>query len=472
MIGFRVALFVGVAGLSVLAQAAAVSETVAHSPGAAEIAPLVPNDQDTSTPTPALPTEREDPADAISALTDLALIQLRTEEYAASKNLWYEILQRTQQIYGRWDARNIDPLAGLGASYQGMNRHTDALEHYGEAVHLQRVNHGLHDISQVPLLDRMTEIHAEQQSWEQANQLQEYAYYIHQRTHGTDSMALLPGLYRMAAWYEHLGAVYSARSLYEQAVSLVEQQAGDDSARLIEPLRKLAATYRKERHPTDSVPTRDSAPSFRVSSGNRPMTDRERHLQHAPLNPYGAGERALERAVELQQAHGDDAAGEVELMLELADWYLLFNRWNQAQATYLEARERWLNIPEQERDQAEEKPPALLNAPVPLVFPLPRPPRPSSGDAPLVRQEGHIELSYDVTERGQLRNLEITSSQPPDLMDIRVRRALRAARFRPSFDASEPVRANQLSYRHEFTYLAPLETSRDAAQAQTTAEAE
>lgn len=393
----------------------------------------------------------------IEALFALARIKQETGEYQEAIDVWEQALDRVQQRHGRWDERNVPALAGIGASYHGLEQYQEAVEHLGQAVYINRMNEGLHHVSQIEYLDQLTEIHALRNEWQEALQLQEYVYYVQQREHGAEAPELLPAIFRMADWYEHTGALLRARNLYEQAVEIVEQHYGEDDIRLVEPLQKLAMTYRFERYP-DTRSERD-APAFRIETGGPSPEDEFHSGQSRTLYPYGAGERALLRSVEIQLNHPDTSAKDrAEAVIGLADWYLLFDKWNQAMDSYEQVHELLREAGWDDEEVAE-----VFAEPVALEFPFPEAPTPPPWTEGVRSHEGYVELQYDVTDRGRLRNLDIMAAEPEGLLDFRLKRAARAARFRPRFVDGEPTAATDVSYQHRYVYYTrPAEAAETA----------
>ncbi|MEJ2130685.1 MAG: energy transducer TonB, partial [Gammaproteobacteria bacterium] len=168
----------------------------------------------------------------------------------------------------------------------------------------------------------------------------------------------------------------------------------------------------------------------------------QRH--NTQLNRYGDGERALKRAVLIyQKAEGVEPASLVKSILDLADWYLLFEKWGRAFETYAIAREVALASPTTAARMDE-----YFGDPRPLYFPLPQP-----GMAPYSeKKSGHIDVEYDVSDRGEVTDVRVTDAQPPGILDYRMRRYVRMARFRPRFEEGTPVPATALAYRHRFVY--------------------
>lgn len=391
--------------------------------------------------------DRAEQRDSIQALFALARIKQETGEYLEALEVWEQALDEIRQHHGHWDRRNVTALAGIGASHRDLDQYQDAIEYFGQAVHINRMNEGLHDISQLDYLEQIAEIHALRSEWQEAIQLQEYTYYVHQREHGSDSPEILPALFDMADWYQRTGALLSARGLYEHAVSVIEQHYGADDIRLVDPLHKLAMTYRFERYPIASTPQQNE-PSFRVSaSSSQPESDFFGD-QRQVLHPYGVGERALMRSVDILLRHPDTSAKErADALIGLADWYLLFDKWNQAMDTYRQVHDLL-----RQAGWDDEKLTEAFAEPVALEFPIPAAPSPPRTTEGVRSHEGYIDLVYDVTDRGRLRNLDITDADPEGLLDFRLRRAVRAARFRPRFEEGEPVPTAGVTFRHRFVY--------------------
>ncbi|MCC5887132.1 MAG: tetratricopeptide repeat protein [Gammaproteobacteria bacterium] len=385
--------------------------------------------------------------DGISALFALGRIKQETSEYTEALGVWQQALDQVRERHGRWDPRNVTALAGIAAAHRGLDQYQDAIEYYGQAIYINRMNEGLHHPSQLSYLNQIAEMQALLGEWQEAVQLQEYAYYVRQRQHGDDSPEILPALFRMADWYQRTGALLSARTLYERAVNIIERHYGEDDIRLVDPLQKLAMTYRLERYPV-AMSTRSEEPSFRITAGG-PPPDRDFHTaQRQTLNPYSVGERALVRSVRIQLEHPDASARErAEALIGLADWYLLFDKWNQAMTTYGQVHDL-LREAGWDDDQVAE----AFADPVALEFPIPAAPSPARWTEGIRTREGYIDLVYDVTDRGRLRNLDITDANPEGLLDFRLRRSVRAARFRPRFVDGAPAATAGVTYRHRYVY--------------------
>jgi hypothetical protein len=117
-----------------------------------------------------------------------------------------------------------------------------------------------------------------------------------------------------------------------------------------------------------------------------------------------------------------------------------------------------------EGEVSDEQLAGYFGEPRPLYLPLPvGPPTPPKSLA-AVPTQGFVEMVYSVTERGQIQQLTTVASEPPGLMDYKVHRAMRNARFRPRIEEGVTVETPNLVYRHRFEYYPlpkPVESSHE-----------
>jgi len=383
---------------------------------------------------------------------DLVERQIEASEYAAART-WLEAhLRDLEAGTHRYDPVLIRPLVLLGDARMGEGAFAEALAHYQRATHLSRVNAGLKSLDQLDIVYREAAAYKALGAYQDASDREEYAYRILATNTDPNDPALLPGLYRLADWYMATGNPFAARELYQRAVA-VHSAAGEfETEASVPALQGLAATYRLERFPQD-YGARERAVD--------PMTSPELQ-QPVALNNFPAGEQALQQVVRIRQQTADrEPMALVEAVLDLADWYTLFDKPQRADPLYAHAFELLGAIPDTDGNAYFAKP-RLLYLPRPGT---PRGNEPGPGTETL---PGYIELGFEVSETGYVRNLQTIVSQPEGLMDLRVRRAMRVARYRPALVDGVPVlSANQL-YRHDFTYQAerppPDETGAEAPE--------
>ncbi len=389
-------------------------------------------------------------ADPASALEQIQA-QIQAREYQpAIDDLRKRIDAIEQNSYG-YDPRLVRPLTLLGDAEVGLGEYQTALEDYQRAVHLSRVNKGLNTPDQVDIVYREADAWKALGDYQQANDREEYAYYVLNQAHADDDEQLLPGIYHLAKWYESTSNVFAARALYQQAVDIIDAHHELGSLEAIPALKGLAASYRMERFPPYYLTDSDTSETnvVRVNTVQQTIT----------VNNFSEGEAALQRIVRIREAQQqDDPVAVAKAVLDLADWYTLFDKQSRADTLYAHAWDLMKGA--KGFDVA-----GYFSKPQLLYFPAPGNPSPPPPDKRGERTTGYVEVAFDVTEDGNVRNLTTVASQPAGLMDFRVRRSLRLARYRPMLVDGVPVATEKHTYRHEFPYYPELDNQPKTASA-------
>ncbi len=404
-------------------------------------------------------TTESSPDNAVDFMVAAGL-QIESGEYIEAERALTKGIESLERTLPRYDMQLVKPLALLGDAQFGKGDFDAARETYSQAVHITRVNDGLHTPEQVPLVYKEAEALAAAGQADVANGRQEYAYETLLRAYGPTSEALVPGMYALADWYVRSYNIYSARELYAHAVDTLTRIHGPDSPELVVPLRGIAETYRQERFPPYIAPAQQEKVTVQLQTYQMSPGLQERSLI---VNRYSDGERALGQIIKILNDDPDTPRLDVvKAVLDLADWHLLFEKDDRAFELY----ERVQALMVSDAGLAPEEVATYFGSPTPLYVPMP--PNPEAPPPALRHRatEGYVDLGYTVTERGKVTALETLGADPPGLLDIKVRRAMRIARFRPRFEDGKPVATEQLKYRHSFIYYPasePEPTSEPAA---------
>lgn len=386
-------------------------------------------------------------AEIVDPLDDIEH-RIETAEYVPAEAWLVEHIRGIEATSHRFDDRLVRPLTLLGDALTGQERHQEALEHYQRAVHLTRVNQGLTAPDQVAIVYREANAFKAIGDYEQANGREEYAYHVLTRAYDPDDEALLPGIYHLARWYQTTNNVFAARALYQQAVQILDAHGKAAAPDAIPALQGVATSYRLERFPRLYGPSVEQSASNSVPSASmrQPIT----------VNNFPAGEAALQQVVRIRQEHQPgDVAALAEAVLDLADWYTLFDKTQRAGPLYGHAWELLAGIATFDVVSYFAEP-RLLYYPAPAA---PTPPPPEQRGEPIT---GFVEVAFDVTTDGQVRSLTTVASEPDGLMDFRVRKSLRVARYRPMLVDGVPVGKSGHTYRHEFPYYSARAEDADA----------
>jgi tetratricopeptide (TPR) repeat protein len=374
--------------------------------------------------------------------------QIQTREYDAAARWLEGHVDEVEATSHRYEPELIRPLTLLGDAYVGKGEFATALEHYQRALHLSRVNDGLNSPEQVEIVYREANALKALGDFRQANDREEYAYHILTRAHDPMSEKLLPGIYHLARWYERTSNVFAARSLYQHAVSIINANDKLDTPEAIPAFQGLASSYRMERFPVfmradSSGPT--GGTTVTASTVN----------QQISVNNFPAGEAALQRIVRIRQSQQPfDQLALAEAVLDLADWYMLFDKTQRSVPLYAHAWELMAGI--EGFDVV-----GRFAEPELLYFPAPENPSSPSATERGDLDTGYVEVAFDVTDTGYVRGLTTVASLPDGLMDFRVRKSLRVARYRPMLIDGVPVAKQAHTYRHEFPYYQDRDRNRD-----------
>lgn len=401
-----------------------------------------------SVPVTAMADEFTDPLDGVEQ-------QLAAEEFDEALSWLAQRLNDIEAESHRFDPGLVRPLTLLGDAQAGLGNYDQALEHYQRALHLSRINGGLNTPDQVEIVYREANAMKALGAYQEANDREEYAYHILTRAHDPTDEALLPGIYHLARWYERTSNVFAARALYEQATQIIEANDKLDTAAAIPALQGIAKTYRMERFPPLYASQVDPHESSVVVS----RTQR----QSVSVNSFSTGESALQRIVRIRQSQQPvNRIALASSVLDLADWYTLFDKTPRAEALYGHAWELMSEV--EDFDVA-----SYFAEPELLYFPAPDNPSTPPAEKRGERSTGYVEVAFNVTDDGYVRDLDTVASQPEGLMDFRVRKSLRIARYRPMLVDGIPVRKDRFTYRHEFPFYPERDSEDSGIQVTTTA---
>ncbi len=353
------------------------------------------------------------------------------------------------------DGRNsellIEPLVLKGDALRTLMFYSAALEAYDDARAIQRRHFGLHDLNQVDVLYREAETYYEQEQFVTANDRHEYAFSIYIRKYGTDSPEILPGLFRLADWYMDTDNIFTARGLYQKALSDFTPEGDVQTKTRIRALSGLAQTYQQERfRPADYSAQTDKFTPRPYGSINHP----EHYF--AELNDFSKGEEALLELVRINLEREDETSPVLaEAKLRLADWYLLFEKYEKAAVVYQDIWETLDGSPQFAFVEEHMTTPKVLYKPLPDD-----PERPKRETTiPVVELEGRIEIALTVTERGKTKKIKQVSSHPGQMLARATRNTAANSIYRPAFVDGIATTTENVQFLHTFPYYTSARSS-------------
>lgn len=372
--------------------------------------------------------------------TDQLENQLQLGEFSDVIVQVEKIITDIESTSTRYDLRLAQPLTLLGDAKLGSGDGPEALTAYERALHITRVNRGLFDVSQADIVYREAVAHASMGDRVTANLRHEYAFEILLKAYGALNPELFSGLFNIAEWHQKTDNIFASRAFFQHAAYLAKKHFLPGDERTIKALRGLAESFRRERFPkVPSLfpPENKQRQSLRYSgSSRRSMT----------INNFAPGERALIDIVNFKQANPESSKSDVaNAFLELADWYLMFGIQNRAFPLYNRV---WELLESDPKSLAR-----VFDRPTPLYLPMPKDPAPPPVAIRGELMNGIVELTLDMSDLGTVTKYEIIRSDPKGMMDRKVTRAARLARYRPAFVESKPIPIQAFKVVHEFTYF-------------------
>jgi hypothetical protein len=332
-------------------------------------------------------------------------------------------------------------LLSLGLALQSQGQHDEAVGLFKRGVHLARINDGLYSTQQIPLLQGQIASHIALGDYAQADERQHYMYRVQIRNKDNGE-PLTKALMQQANWQRSayfLGIgvqgyirIMNMWDMYRLALNEIIAREGDTSPKLLLPLHgMLEAQYLISEYDWEGQSHSSSDDLGARQELNRFMAYRAQSYQKGSAVITAIHDIELER-------EGAQSVATAQALTMLGDWQLWHDKRDTAWQTYQEAM-----VELAERDDAQVQIDHLFGEPVALpdvsgVRPLP----PTVDTA-----EADILLEFGVTERGRVVNVERVDEDESDSRNpkaYRLMRKLRKTRFRPRFEAGQPIETEKI----------------------------
>lgn len=416
-------------------------------------------------PVPLAPNAaRSDVSSSVSAPSEYVLHPSRPDP-AAREASYREAIAQMQQAQGS-DALPLgEQLLEFGQFLQAQGKLDEALETFAASRHVMRVNLGLNSLEQVPVLQSMFSAYAAQGDVENAHAMQEALFNLRMRHHGRDDPGAVNALLAWADWNVNLYLLLDpppnletpealplghfsdprlelAYNTYTTALQSLQQHSEPGDERLVTTERKLAAlNFITDRKMQDTYGT-----ALRYySASTSETTDSAGHqLENAAAARFYDGSSALRRAIahsaSRPQRRNHDIAAR---MVELGDWYLLFDRRAAAMDLYRDALKfmRDASLPPEEVER-------IMSS----GMPVPTPDTAYRAPADAREFDGYIDVEFELTQFGMATNPHIIASSTHDRgIERELLREIRGCKFRPKFVADAPVKSEKIQLRYFYS---------------------
>lgn len=428
----------------------------------AEAPDLAAADRDTTIEEPDIPVKEPGAVDAL------------VEDQSTLAVPRYEQKVKALELSGGvYDPELTENLVGLGKAYLSQGNLVDAEAAFRRALHTSRVNDGLYNPDQVPILDQLIDVNTATSDWPDLYQNYSYLYWVSKRIYGADDPRLLPVIDRIGKWhlrvfasdvsmqpFEHLNM---ANDLYGHALRIIETHYGANDPRLVNALYGVVLTNYQIAVQLSAAAESNAT----LVEPARPFDDRSRRLQEGArsldelmLASYVRGKTAMDRIVAIQAANAQLPPEAYALALvHQGDWFLLFNKWNSAEETYSQAYHVLIDkgLPREEVNSFFARPRSLPAIGLPGTEPEPEDVQGAeehrlTEEQVLTEEHPYVLVSFDVSKSGRARNIRIIESNPPDSISLqrKARKSIAASKFRPRLENGEPVDTTDMQLRYIF----------------------
>ena len=361
---------------------------------------------------------------------------------------------------GAWDRALTEELSALGSLQQQLGDHPAAIDTLSRAMHINRINEGLHTLGQVPLVERMIDSYAALGDWPNVDLYQNYLYFVQQKAYGSDDPRLIPVLHKLGVWNLEAfslgfgdplgGRLSTAQLLFNAATRMVGMHFGRDDERYVSNLRSIArSAYLVSMNP--ETISEIGRPEFR--SSQEILRDQLNEIEPIEISGFRAGQDALQEIVDIYREKGDSPYLLAEALANLADWQLMFSRGRMADELYAEA---WQILAELE--DSEELIDRLFGQvrPIPTFASLPTNLLLGSSDSqkrPSLHHD-YADIRFGVNQNGAPRDVEVLTeeSEGNGRQLSRLRREVLRSTFRPLIVDGKRVDSEGHQFRYRYWY--------------------
>ena len=340
-----------------------------------------------------------------------------------------------------------EQLLGLGSAYQNQGLHQEAIKTFKRGVHVARINGGLYSAEQIPLLQRLISSLVAAGDYDKADERQYYLYRVQKNVYGQASQKMSVAMLERAAWekqayYLALGDVSFTRlltmwELYSAVLRNIAREEGSQSTSLLQPLTGLLQTqYMISSYSGESQA--GSATDARFVEENR--------FSMVRVSNYKQGQAVIRAMREVYDYNEDDQSPlPAETLVRLGDWHQWHRKKDSALAAYQHAWDEMAALENGEQ---------LLISYFGVPSLLPDMPGANRDLAAPAVIRGYAEVSYDISSRGRVKNLDLLTLEPVDEADdrepVQLLRRIKRKQYRPRFEDRKPVATEAITKRYAY----------------------
>lgn len=348
-----------------------------------------------------------------------------------------------------------EQLLGLGRVYQNQGLHQEAIDIFKRAVHLSRINGGLYSPEQIPALQQQIRSLVAIGDFASADERQYYLFRVQSSVYGSQSVQMSTAMLERAEWerqayYLSVGETSFLRlltmwELYSSVLRNIARQEGKLSEGLLHPLQGLLQTQYL-------ISTYTHGGQMGMQTGG-PTDDnyaQEARFSMVRVSNYKQGQAVI---TAMREVYGYNETEEsplpAEALVKLGDWHLWHQKRDSAMTVYLRA---WDELGALEDGEQLQK--RYFGEPI-LLPDMP------GANKDLTEPEvltGYAEVTYDISPKGRVRNLELQSTEPTDreamsedeFNPVQLLRRVKRLQYRPQIENREAVLVENVRERYAF----------------------
>lgn len=273
-----------------------------------------------------------------------------------------------------------ESLIADGRRLMAMHQYADAENQYDRAVQITRINHGLHNSSQISAVEHLLDALLAQAKWDEFDQQLAYLDWLNRTANRDNPEQLIAGMTLISNWYRAAAATLNdprsnwylihAKHLNWRAISMLERFYGPEDLRLAPLLYRVAMDHYYQAVSTQ----RRGMTSFEYKTdGKIPVNGWALSKNETVNASYRIGRENLLRIRSLYARSANASAiSDAMILVHLADWELVFEHGPAANAYYRQAYQRLAEagIQQDDAERFFDRPVVLPETHLRVAWPL------------------------------------------------------------------------------------------------------
>jgi tetratricopeptide (TPR) repeat protein len=346
--------------------------------------------------------------------------------------------------FGAYSSQLSDLYLGLGKSYVSKTEYSDALAAFQRGMQIERVNFGLHSLSQTPYLTSIADIESNLGNQEKSLKALNQVYQISVKNYGGADKRMVPVINSLIDW--HMNIYHQQRPKVGYSNLVMSERLANDMNFILDENISLnhpeGPTYYRRiadlhfviaNHITKHGEPRETG--FTVSSG----LDSRRSEVRTSYRHFHRGKTALERVIQASiQQENSTPYDQANVIADLGDWYLLFGQKLSAIKTYQLADEI-LDLDENPENARQ----SLFGSPKIIAFGIKKQ---DQDTMPSENESMSVQVSMLISEGG-VASAFYLANESDSLTDNEMKllkKYFRGKRFRPRIVERQPQEATHI----------------------------